>query len=258
LEEGKAQLGDRGSLTHGVLTYDPDGKTYRSTFMGRNWVLIATGSWDEKTNTMTWHITVHDGNTGTSKHRFTDNDHSEWSMAIRNADGEVVFEASAKETRVKKAPEGDFEEGYFEQLDTNGDGAIDVKEAKVMADYATSLQPASVRPVTAEQLVFFMDTNRDGKISKDEFAAMMAYHANSQQAGTAERKAAERVVSSMDANRDGKIGKDEISAVMKPYFEQIDTNGDGAIDANEAWGMAYSASSQQAGSKGPGPSPEGE
>jgi hypothetical protein len=49
----------------------------------------------------------------------------------------------------------------------------------------------------------------------------------------------------MDANRDGKISEDEASAELKPYFEQIDTNGDGAIDAKEAWTMAYYANSQQ-------------
>jgi Ca2+-binding EF-hand superfamily protein len=138
---------------------------------------------------------------------------------------------------------------HFEQIDTNGDGFIDLKEAKVMADYATSQQAASVKPITGEQMLAFMDTNRDGKISKDEWAAMVTFQTKSQQAGTTERKAAEMIVRSMDGNRDGKISKDEISAVMKPYFEQIDTNGDGFIDAKEAWGLAYYANSQQV--KGP-------
>ena len=114
-----------------------------------------------------------------------------------------------------------------------------------MADYATSQQAASVKPITGEQILVFMDTNRDGKISKGEWAAMTAFQTKSQQPGTAERKAAEKIVRSMDANRDGKISKDEISVLLKPYFEQIDTNGDGFIDAKEAWGMAYCANSQQ-------------
>jgi Ca2+-binding EF-hand superfamily protein len=191
----------------------------------------------------------------------------------------VGLGAAGEQTRVKKAPES-FEEidangdgfidakeawgmaysasslqlqgpvaaeqivSYFQYLDANGDGFIDVKEAQVIADNATSQQAASVKPITGEQILAFMDTNRDGKISKDELVAMAAFQTKSQQAGTAERKAAEKIVRSMDANRDGKISKDEISTVLKPYFEQIDTNGDGFIDAREAWGMAYSASSR--------------
>ncbi len=151
----------------------------------------------------------------------------------------VGLAAADKQSGVKGAPEG------WEQVDTNGDGFIDAKEAQVMADYATNQQAASVKPITAEQILGFMDTNRDGKISKDEWAAMAAFQANSQRAGTKERMAAEKIVSSMDPNLDGKISKDEISTVMKPYFEQIDTNGDGFIDAKEAWGMAYYANSQQ-------------
>jgi hypothetical protein len=42
----------------------------------------------------------------------------------------------------------------------------------------------------------------------------------------------------MDANRDGKISEDEASAELKPHFEQIDANKDGAIDVKEAQVMA--------------------
>ena len=147
--------------------------------------------------------------------------------------------AADEQSGVKGDPEG------WEQVDINGDGFIDANEAQVIADNATRQQAASVKPITARQIFDFMDTNRDGKISKAEWAALIAFQVNSQKAGSKERKAAERIVSAMDANKDGKISKGEVSALFKPYFEQIDTNGDGFIDANEAWGMAYTANSQR-------------
>lgn len=100
LEEGTAQPGNRD--LHGVWTYDPDGATYRATFMGHNYALICDSTWDDETQTMTFRITDHAGNSGTSRHWFNDEDHAEWSAVIKNPDGEVVYEGSSKQTRIAR------------------------------------------------------------------------------------------------------------------------------------------------------------
>ena len=45
---------------------------------------------------------------------------------------------------------------------------------------------------------------------------------------------AKQVIEAMDKNDDGKISKDEAPDAMKPFFDQIDANGDGAVDVKEA------------------------
>lgn len=97
----------------------------------------------------------------------------------------------------------------FDFIDRNGDGGIDVQEAQVMADYnnnpqSQSAQSAAAGPVTAEQMMTYMDTNGDGYITMDE-----------------------------------------APEELKTGFDFIDTNGDGGIDVKEAQVMAdYNNSGQ--------------
>jgi hypothetical protein len=80
----------------------------------------------------------------------------------------VGLGAAIEQARVKKAPES------YEEIDTNGDGFIDAKEAWGMAYYANSQQVQGL--VTAEQIVAYLDKNGDGKISKDEASAELKPH----------------------------------------------------------------------------------
>jgi Ca2+-binding EF-hand superfamily protein len=197
------------------------------------------------------------------------------SFMDKNGDGKISKDEASEELRP-----------HFQSIDTNGDGAIDVKEAQVMADYAKTqgagaTQPASPTesaaasgPVTAKQIISSMDKNGDGKISKDEAsedlklffgdidangdgaidvkeAQAMAKYANKLHSGSSKpapapgHVTAKQIISYLDKNGDGKISKDEASKELNPYFEQIDANKDGVIDAKEAQVMADYANKQQ-------------
>jgi hypothetical protein len=90
-----------GTQDHLVWTYDPVGKVYRLTLLSRTGAAIIEGRWNNTTRTMAWTSVDSAGNKGTGKHRFIDKDHAEWSLAMKSPNGTVVFDASAKQTRVK-------------------------------------------------------------------------------------------------------------------------------------------------------------
>ena len=98
---------------------------------------------------------------------------------------------------------------FFAQYDTNKDETIDLKEAHALAEY----------------------------VDREQTEA-------SQRSSPAGKTTARQIVSFMDKNGDGKINKDEASPELAPYFQQIDTNGDGAIDVKEAQVMADYANGQ--------------
>ena len=77
-----------------------------------------------------------------------------------NGDGKIKME---------EAPE-DWKAG-FAFIDQNGDGGIDVKEAQIIVDFNSSGQSpaaATAPDYTVEQIMSFLDTNRDGLITLDE------------------------------------------------------------------------------------------
>ena len=115
-----------------------------------------------------------------------------------NSDGKISID---------EASPGEFKDN-FAFIDTNGDGFADLAELKVAMAFsdggqASTTDPAPAGEFTAEQLMTFMDTNGDGKITMDE------------------------------APED-----------LKQGFSFIDTNGDGGIDVKEAQIMVDFAKNQ--------------
>ncbi len=101
-------------------------------------------------------------------------------------------------------------------MDKNGDGRISRTEA-------------------SEELKMFFehyDLNKNGKIDEKE-AAPIASYVNREKPGS-KGLSAQQIISLLDRNADGKLSKDEASKEIKPYFEYIDKNQDGLIDAVEA------------------------
>lgn len=97
----------------------------------------------------------------------------------------------------------------FAELDTNGDGTISAEEFAAGANRFARA-----------------DTNGDGLLTAEELAA----------AGE-ERAAhrAERMIARLDQNGDGALSEDEITSRRDPsrMFDRLDANDDGAVSAEE-------------------------
>jgi Ca2+-binding EF-hand superfamily protein len=134
----------------------------------------------------------------------------------------------------------------FDRYDRNSDGKLDLKEIGQMLEAAQrafaakpAVDEAAVeRRVT--QILERMDTNKDGKISKDEARGPIAENF-------------ERI----DTNKDGYIDKDELrsmvarnmamagggpgagTATAVPDFDALDKNADGRLTRDELKGTPY-------------------
>ncbi len=117
-------------------------------------------------------------------------------------------------------------------MDTNGDGKITLDEA-----------PEELKTAFA-----FIDQNGDGGIDVKEAQIMADFNNGGQSplpaAATVPDYTAAQLMSFMDTNGDGKIAKDEVNRLMIS-FGDLDKNGDGEIDAAEAGGMADAPREEQ-------------
>lgn len=85
-----------------LLTYDPEKKSYPGVTMAGPARGEITGTWDDKTKTMSFTGTLA-GGAGTleANHRFVDADNADPKGVFKNPDGEVIAELSWKQTRRK-------------------------------------------------------------------------------------------------------------------------------------------------------------
>lgn len=107
----------------------------------------------------------------------------------------------------------------FEAMDSNKDGKLSKKEFAAMHD----------------QRFKELDTNKDGKLSEDEMdAAIPAMHGRKQ----GDRFIGNRFETS-DANHDGALTKEEAKdmPMLTQNFDAIDTNKDGKVTQDELAAM---------------------
>jgi Ca2+-binding EF-hand superfamily protein len=104
----------------------------------------------------------------------------------------------------------------FKKMDTNNDG-------KISADEFAAAAQARFRKA---------DTNNDGKVSLTEMQAMAEEHDKGKGVEKADTMAAERF-KKMDTNNDGVVSADENAAGAKMWFDKMDTDHDGYLTKTE-------------------------
>ena len=93
----------------------------------------------------------------------------------------------------------------------------------------------------ARERLMALDTNHDGRISKDEFAARGAMmgrrDGGAQPNGDPPRPDGSRMFDRFDADHDGYLDAAEINALLARRFARMDANHDGVLTADERGAM---------------------
>lgn len=78
-----------------------------------------------------------------------------------------------------------------------------------------------------------LDTNKDGKISPDELAAMRRQDAEVDAKAGKAGKRGQRMFARFDKDKDGALSRTEANAVMSIRFKRMDANNDGVLTLEE-------------------------
>jgi Ca2+-binding EF-hand superfamily protein len=113
---------------------------------------------------------------------------------------------------------------HFAQMDTNHDGKLSRDE--IVAAQQHDVAAAKAQLAKAAQAAFQkLDTNKDGKLSLEEYMASIP-----QVRPTA---TPEQILQQLDTNHDGKISTEEFDAPRLAAFNKADTNHDGVLSPQE-------------------------
>ena len=107
-------------------------------------------------------------------------------------------------------------EMMFERMDTNGDGKITRDEL----------------PAQAPPMLERMDSDGDGAITREELSNFQPGGGRGQ-GGRGQPMNSERMFEQFDANGDGKITEDELPEDAPPLLQRFDRDGDGAVTREE-------------------------
>ena len=103
----------------------------------------------------------------------------------------------------------------------------------------------------ARERLMALDTNHDGKISKDEFAARAAMSGHHQEGGSdaarpdGPKHGGARMFDRADTNQDGVLDATEINAMLAHRFARMDANHDGVLTPDERHAMRGGTAPEQ-------------
>jgi Ca2+-binding EF-hand superfamily protein len=110
----------------------------------------------------------------------------------------------------------------FDRLDANKDGFITPDEAG-----------GEEKKRLFERLLRTVDKNKDGKLSREEFAEGIKTREEAPREERAGIPTLAQVLERFDKNGDGKLSKEEAPERMKENFDRLDANKDGVLDKEE-------------------------
>ncbi|MBI3951903.1 MAG: EF-hand domain-containing protein [Acidobacteria bacterium] len=137
---------------------------------------------------------------------------------------------------------------FFDRLDANHDGFITQEEMERMR------REREGRPMLGETLLQALDTDKDGKVSRQEFAAIVNFFAQLDRDGDSSLTADEltglafvrpasgeldvdALFQRFDTDRDGKLSEAELTAAPQfknpRYFTLLDQDKDGFVTKDE-------------------------
>ncbi len=97
----------------------------------------------------------------------------------------------------------------------------------------TGMTLAQFQAKNGDKMFARLDTNKDGKISPDEFAAMRKQNAEVDAKAEKAGKRGQRMFARFDADKDGALSRTEANAVMAMRFKRMDANNDGVLTLEE-------------------------
>lgn len=112
----------------------------------------------------------------------------------------------------------------FNAIDTNHDGKLTRDEVAAGQQRDLAKAKAEVAQKWREQFAK-LDTNKDGKLSLDEFMAGVP--------GIRAQETPDQMIQRYDTNHDGKISADEFRAPQLATFQKADLNHDGVVTPDE-------------------------
>jgi Ca2+-binding EF-hand superfamily protein len=84
-----------------------------------------------------------------------------------------------------------------------------------------------------DKLFARLDTNKDGKITPEEFAAFREGNAKVDAQATKAGKRGQKLFSRFDADKDGSLSRAEADKVLAWRYKRMDTNNDGILTLEE-------------------------
>ncbi len=113
---------------------------------------------------------------------------------------------------------------HFAQMDTNHDGKLSRDE--IVAAQQHDVEAAKATMTRQLQAAFNkLDTNKDGKLTLEDFMAS--------EPQVRPTSSPEQILQQLDTNHDGKISVEEFDAPRVAAFNRADTNHDGVLSAQE-------------------------
>lgn len=108
--------------------------------------------------------------------------------------------------------------------------------AQTAAPSAASPSGMSLREFQAangDKMFARLDANKDGKISREEFAAFREQNAKVDAQATKAGKRGQRMFARFDKDKDGSLSRAEADDVLAWRFKRMDANNDGVLTLEE-------------------------